>query len=221
MSQPDTKERILDAAEQLFGEHGPSNTSLRAITAAADANLAAVNYHFGSKEKLIEAVLSRRLRPVNQARLERLDDLEARGGEVSLEDLLSVFLRPALELSNDPDAGTFCTRLVGRMQGDPSEQVRDIFKDQFKEVAERFLPAFAKACPHLDQGELMWRVFFVIGAMAHVLMDSFDLKSYTEGLCDPRDVDATTAYLVHFAAAALRAPATEVVATEQEGAGNA
>ncbi|MHC4515364.1 MAG: hypothetical protein ACYS5W_16925, partial [Planctomycetota bacterium] len=65
------------------------------------------------------------------------------------------------------------------------------------------------------------RVFFVIGAMAHVLMDSFDLKSYTEGLCDPRDVDATTAYLVHFAAAALRAPATRVAPAEQEGAGNA
>ena len=67
MSQPDTKERILDAAEQLFGEHGPSDTSLRAITAAAGVNLAAVNYHFGSKEKLIEAVLSRRLEPEPEA----------------------------------------------------------------------------------------------------------------------------------------------------------
>ena len=82
-------------------------------------------------------------------------------------------------------------------------------------------PAFAKACPHLDDGELMWRVFFVIGAMAHILMDSFDLKSYSEGLCDPRDVDATTAYLGQFAAAALRAPATGFVAAEQEEAGNA
>ncbi len=219
MSQPDTKERILDAAEQLFGEHGPSDTSLRAITAAAGVNLAAVNYHFGSKEKLIEAVLSRRLEPVNRKRLELLDQLEKGGKQVELEDLLRVFVRPALELSNDPDAGVFCTRLVGRMQGDPSAQVRDIFKDQFKEVAERFLPAFAKACPHLGQGEVMWRVFFVIGAMAHTLMDSFDIKNYTKGLCDPRDVDATTAYLVQFGATALRAPPARVPAVQKE-AGN-
>ncbi len=221
MNQPDTKERILDAAEQLFGEHGPSSTSMRTITAAAGVNLAAVNYHFGSKEKLIDAVLSRRLRPVNRARLDRLDELEASGKDVALEDLFDVFVRPALELSNDPDAGVFCTRLVGRMQGDPSAQVRDLFKDQFKEVAERFLPAFAKACPHLGPGELMWRVFFVIGAMAHTLMDSFDLNSYSEGLCDPRDVDATTAYLVQFAAAALRAPATALPTTAKKGSGNA
>ena len=216
MSQPDTKERILDAAEQLFGEHGPSDTSLRAITATAGVNLAAVNYHFGSKEKLIEAVLSRRLEPVNRKRLDLLDQLEEGGKQVELEDLLRVFVRPALELSNDPDAGVFCTRLVGRMQGDPSAQVRDIFKDQFKEVAERFLPAFAKACPHLGRGEVMWRVFFVIGAMAHTLMDSFDIKNYTEGLCDPRDVDATTEYLVQFAASALRAPPAGVPAAQKE-----
>jgi len=221
VTQPDTKERILDAAEQLFGEFGPSNTSMRTITTAAGVNLAAVNYHFGSKEKLIDAVLSRRLRPVNRARLEGLDELEAGGKDVALEDLCEVFIRPALELSNDPDAGVFCTRLVGRMQGDPSAQVRDLFKDQFKEVAERFLPAFTKACPHLGPGELMWRVFFVIGAMAHTMMDSFDLKSYSKGLCDPGDVDATTAYLVQFAATALRAPATGLPTTGERESGNA
>ncbi len=220
MTEPDTKTRILDAAEELFAEHGPSNTSLRAITAAAGVNLAAVNYHFGSKEKLIEEVLSRRLLPVNNARLRRLDELQRREEDVALEDLLDVFVRPALELGNDPEAGVFCTRLVGRLQGDPSVQVRDLFKDQFKEVAERFLPAFAKACPHLGPGEVMWRVFFVIGAMAHILMDSFDLKSYSKGLCDPRDVEATTAYLVQFGAAALRAPATEVPAAAEKDSGN-
>ena len=211
MSQPDTKERILDAAEELFADLGPSKTSLRAITAAAGVNLAAVNYHFGSKESLIEAVLARRLEPVNQDRLNQLDTLEAGEGEVSLEELLTAFVRPAFELTNDPRAGTFCSRLVGRMQGDPSQHVRDIFKNQFNEIAERFFPAFAKACPHLSHGELLWRVFFVIGAMAHTLMDSFDLESYSKGLCDPRDVDQTTACLVQFGTAALQAPAAETV----------
>lgn len=213
---PDTKRRILDAAEELFAQHGPSDTSMRAITAAAGVNLAAVNYHFGSKENLIEAVLSRRLLPVNTTRLRRLDELESTG-DVALEDLFDVFIRPALELGNDPEAGVFVTRLVGRMQADPSPQVRDLFRDQFKEVAERFLPAFAKACPHLGAGEVMWRVFFVIGAMAHTLMDSFDIKSYSKGLCDPRDVEATTACLVRFAVAALKAPPADAPERTRKG----
>ena len=71
-----TKDRILDAAESLFMEHGFEATSLRSITAAADVNLAAVNYHFGSKEELFQAVLTRRLDPMNQERLDLLTALE-------------------------------------------------------------------------------------------------------------------------------------------------
>ena len=73
-----TKARILDAAEALFMEHGFEATSLRLITAAAGVNLAAVNYHFGSKEELFQAVLTRRLDPMNQARVALLDRYEAR-----------------------------------------------------------------------------------------------------------------------------------------------
>src|SRR5213595_1121734 len=71
-----TKDRILDAAESLFMEHGFEATSLRSITAAADVNLAAVNYHFGSKEELFQAVLTRRLDPMNQERLSLLARFE-------------------------------------------------------------------------------------------------------------------------------------------------
>ena len=74
-----TRGRILDSAERLFAEQGFSGTSLRQITAAAGANLAAVNYHFGSKEELIKEALSRRLRPINAERLKWLDRLEAEG----------------------------------------------------------------------------------------------------------------------------------------------
>ena len=73
---PATKDRILDAAESLFMEHGFEATSLRSITAAAGVNLAAVNYHFGSKEELFQAVLTRRLDPMNQERVDLLDRFE-------------------------------------------------------------------------------------------------------------------------------------------------
>jgi AcrR family transcriptional regulator len=76
----DTRERILDAAEREFAENGLQATSLRTITAAAEANLASVNYHFGSKDGLVKAVFARRLEPLNEARLALLADCESSAG---------------------------------------------------------------------------------------------------------------------------------------------
>ena len=94
----ETRDRLLDAAEALFMEHGFEATSLRAITAAAGANLAAVNYHFGGKEALFEAVLTRRLDPMNQERVALLTELENRGGAqaIGCEQILSAMLIPAI-----------------------------------------------------------------------------------------------------------------------------
>src|SRR5437773_5832038 len=102
MKQPsDTRSRILDVAEELFGERGLGRVSIRDITRAAKANLAAINYHFGSKEDLVAAVFERRVVPVNQARLAALDKVEKAAGRRSpkLEDILQAFIRPAVESS--------------------------------------------------------------------------------------------------------------------------
>src|ERR1700735_4839102 len=92
--RPDTKTRILDAAEKLFGEKGFDGTSLRDITAEADVNLAAVNYHFQSKESLIEAVIMRAAGPINDKRLAML---EASGPDPTIENILEAFVAPILE----------------------------------------------------------------------------------------------------------------------------
>ena len=75
----ETRTRILDAAEELFMQHGFEGTSMRALTTRAGVNLAAVNYHFGSKDALIEAVFRRRLDPVNLARMAEVEKLEGNG----------------------------------------------------------------------------------------------------------------------------------------------
>src|SRR3954471_10629137 len=102
-TSPDTKTRILDAAERLFVEHGFEATSLRQLTSAAGVNLAAVNYHFGSKEELFQSVLTRRLDPMNQERIELLEKLERESGgkPVGVEKILSSMLIPALRLARD------------------------------------------------------------------------------------------------------------------------
>ena len=92
-----TKDRLLDAAEELFSSRGIDATSLRAITIAAEVNLAAVNYHFGSKDGLVKTVFLRRLEPLNNERLELLDALEisAAGAPIELEAILDAWVMPA------------------------------------------------------------------------------------------------------------------------------
>jgi AcrR family transcriptional regulator len=207
MAQPDTKDRILDAAERLFSDQGIRGVSLRAITGAAEANLAAVNYHFGSKDELIKAVLARRIVPVNETRLRRLGELTAGGKVAELEDVLDALLRPAFDLSSDPSAGEFCTRLIGRVQTEAGPTFREFVAEKFQTVVARFTTAIAAACPHLDRRVLTWRFQFMIGSLGFTMTDALNIKERSGGMCDPRDADDTTRQLVRYAAAGFRAPA--------------
>ena len=94
----DTKKSLLDAAEALIAEHGVAGASLRAITTRAGANLAAANYHFGSKKALARAVIARRFGPVNTERLRLLDEAEQASGDdaVDLETLVRAFVGPVV-----------------------------------------------------------------------------------------------------------------------------
>jgi len=205
----ETKSRILDAAEHLFGEHGFDGTSLRAITSAGNVNLAAVNYHFGSKEKLMQAVFARHLAPLNARRLALLDALEAKacGGAVPIKELIHALIAPAMELKRLPGSGgTSLPLLLGRMYSDPSPRVRQIFVGELGEIARRFSTALRRSLPGVPPVEVFWRISFSIGAMAHTLAGSWITQMLSGGLCDPSDVDATTNRLVAFVSAGLQAP---------------
>ncbi len=169
--QRDTKERLLDAAERLFAERGFKGTSMRAVTRAADTSVSAANYHFGSKEALLQAALVRRLEPLNRRRLEALDALEAAGDEpVSLEALLEAFLRPGFEAQRDAGDGRlpFCS-IASRLYADPDEGVSSLKVELFGPVITRFLEALAGALPDRTRDELVLDFQFFIGAMVHVI----------------------------------------------------
>src|SRR5271155_2719288 len=128
--KPDTKSRILDSAEKLFGLNGFEATSLRDITAEAQVNLAAVNYHFQSKDSLVDAVIARRVEPVNRKRLEMLD---AMGPEATVEQILTAFLAPALEIRLE-----CVVPLLGRILSNPNLFVDRVYKRHFAVVSDRF-----------------------------------------------------------------------------------
>ena len=167
----DTKSRILDAAETLFIDCGYEAMSLRQITSRAEVNLAAVNYHFGSKETLIHSVLSRRLDRLNQERLKLLDRFDAMlGARLTCEHVLGAMFIPALRLSRDSqEGGKAFLRLLGRAYTDPSAFIRDFLNAHYESVAMRFFDAFQRALPHLPREELGWRLHFAIGALSGVL----------------------------------------------------
>jgi AcrR family transcriptional regulator len=205
-----TKVELLEAAERLFAERGIARSSLRAITREAGANLASVNYHFGSKEGLVRAVFARRLEPLNHERLALLDRcLESANGKPDLDCVLHALVGPALQMMCDHESGHKCfAQVMGRAFADPEERVRSLLLDEFREVRDRFTAVLAAILPHLSQEELFWRFHFMIGAMAHTAAGSFFVPRHSGGLVNASDVEGLTLELVNFLAAAMNAPAT-------------
>ncbi len=205
-----TKNRILDAAERIFAEHGFAGASLRAITADAGVNLAAVNYHFVSKEALMIAVLARRLEPMNNDRLALLDrcEKEANGNPPPLDGLVRAFIVPLLCLGRAPapNGPSLSARLLGRMFAEPSAPVRRMCAEQVRSTAARFAAAFKRALPHLPAEEIFWRLYLSIGIVMHVLASAPMVEVISNGLCSSRDTVAINQRVVDFIIAGLQAP---------------
>jgi AcrR family transcriptional regulator len=215
-----TKERILDTAEALFMEHGFEATSLRAITATAGVNLAAVNYHFGTKEELFEAVLTRRLDPMNQERVEILDRLEAKAAPdpLSCDRILMALFIPALRLARDPArGGKNFLRLLGRAYADPAPFIRHFLSEQYAVMIARFKAAFGRALPHLPRKELSWRLHFIMGALSYTLAGTDAHKIISE--LSPRATnndEILLRRLAPFLLAGLNAPLPDLTEVTRE-----
>jgi len=200
-----TRERILDAAEELFGDRGLDRVSIRDIIAKARVNLAAINYHFGSKEDLIAAVFDRRVLPVNQARLAALDQVEKAGGKKipKVEDVLEAFIRPAMESALKPSkGGSAFSKLFGRCLSEPSPELESLLKKQFEPLAKRMNAALKKSLPQLSRSEIFWRMKFTYGALHHWLLTK---DKFRPEWVEEKIPEAQMSELIRFAAAGFRA----------------
>lgn len=189
-----TRDRILDAAERLFAEQGFHPTTLRQITQDAGANLAAVNYHFGSKQALMLALFRRRLDALNAARLERLDALENDRGRPNLEAVLDAFVQPALEFTRGGDAeGQRFMQLLLRAFADRDTALQAAMRQEYAHVMRRFAEAVGQALPGAERSRLRQQLDFIVAALTLTMAES--------ALKDTRIIAAE---LVQFAAAGLR-----------------
>ena len=205
----DTRDRILDAAERLFVENGFDGTSMRMITGAANANLAAINYHFGGKDALVQEVFRRRLAALNARRLDELDRLEAEAAGAPLKPsrIVEAFFGTALELAADTEHGgrTFM-RLLARTYNEPNAFVRQFLAEEYAEVMDRVLGALFRALPEVPRAEILWRFHFMIGAMAFAIAGLGGLSELME--VGPQDEDPARLLprLMSFLLGGLRAP---------------
>jgi len=197
----DTKSRILDAAEKLFGMNGFEATSLRDITSEADVNLAAINYHFQSKESLMDAIVVRRIEPVNKRRMELLD---AAGPNPALEEILAAFMAPVMKVKTDA-----MVPLMGRILSNPALFVDRVFLKHLAPVSQRFSEVLSKALPDLPPSEVLWRLHFSVAVMTHTMLWGKVFPKITNGVCDISDREALLDRAVRFVAAGFRAPASK------------
>jgi AcrR family transcriptional regulator len=219
MSDIDTKARILDAAEQLFANQGFAATSLRTIIKEADVNTAAVHYHFGSREGLIEAVMQRRADPINNERLKELEELESKfeDGHVPLDRLVEAFVGPPVRLHYDKSSGdSIFPKLMSRAVTEANVDIHDMFKKMFGEVFMRFTSALMRTLPEFSPTEIAWRMHLMIGALAFTIMipglhsghtlHGEDMGGATR-FGQPDDVEVMLSRLVGFVSAGMRSPA--------------
>lgn len=207
-SSAETRKRVLEAAEKLFALRGIEGVSIRDITQAAGVNLAAINYHFGTKNALAAEVFKLCIDPLNARRLELLDNVEAKAGRKAppLEAVLEAMVRPAVERGFDPsqDTDTFL-RLTGRCLSEPNAEIEQIVRVHFEKLIRRFDAAFLRALPGLDPEELFWRIKFMFGALHYSLLTCAKQKHLPVKTRKALDAEGLIQRLVKFTAAGLRA----------------
>jgi len=209
MAPLDTKTRILDSAEQLFARDGYRNTSLRSLTQLAGVNLASVNYHFGSKDALLQAVIERRLLPLNEIRAQKMTEILTQAKKQKslpdAEELLRAFIEPTLEFRNSSSGACDFVSLIGRSLSEPDETVRNCFLKLVLPTFNLLYEGLREALPQLSPPILLTRLQFVMGTMSHVMsmgtLNSLNSSSFPPPLEPPALIDQ----LIKYALAGLEA----------------
>ncbi|WP_269522830.1 TetR/AcrR family transcriptional regulator [Coraliomargarita parva] len=199
-----TRNRIIKAAEKLFAEKGFRAMTLRDVTRLAKVNLAAVNYHFGSKTDLVRAVIWQRFEPINRERMEQLKSLiESHAPKpVPVEATLDALIRPLFKCMNQsgkPD--TTLMQLIGRAITEPAEFIGPLHKDFFGELCCRFTDELRRSCPDMTEDELQCRFYLVVSTMLGSLIEQVRLNNLTDGKLDADQFDRMADELIHFVVA--------------------
>jgi AcrR family transcriptional regulator len=200
------KLRLVTAAEELFARRGFEAVSVRDITKGAEMNIASVNYHFGSRDGLVAAVMARHLTPVFEESIVLLDRVERSGGpdRVLLEGLFDGWVRPvANQVRRSSLPEPLACQLLGRMLGEQSLAMPPAVAGLAKQTFARGVSLLVKVLPNADPDDLAWRLHFLTGALSHALSGEESLQRDAQGVCGKMDLDEMISRLARFALAGL------------------
>ena len=198
---PSSRERILDAAEALFGQDGPDVVSLRDISARSGAATGLIHYHFPAKESLLEEVVARRAAIVSEIRRGELARL---GDHPSLDAMLDAFVRPLVELAAGPDEGwaSYC-RLISLIAS--SESRSKLIAKHLDETAKIFVAALKRAAPEADENDLVYGFGFTVVLMVNVIVKNRRIQTMSDGRLPAEDITAIYHRMMKYCLAGLHA----------------
>ncbi len=202
-----SKRKLLDAAEKLFADKGFEAVSVRDITQLAKTNVAAVNYHFGSRDGLLTLVMMRYMLPVTEERLLRLEVIEKKwfGKAAPLEEIIDALVRPlATQVMKSDLSERLFYKLMGRIFALQGDGLPGPVEDQIKQIAARFSKTFAKALPSLGAEELAWKIHFLVGGMIHMLTHQDMIYRISGGASGVPTMEVTLGRFIRYSATGLR-----------------
>ena len=206
MTTLSTKERILNSTEKLIAEHGFTALSIRKISLKAHTNLAAINYHFGNKEQLINQVLERRLNNLFDVRMKMLHDLNQGDSDkkCNLEQILHAFIAPALFMINDEhQGGKVFMKVLARAYAEQSDSLHELLAKRYTPIIKEFAEAIHLCCPELPRQTIFWRFHFIIGALTYAMSD-FGGSSMSKQMPEAEYFNTSVEELIQFAVSALQ-----------------
>lgn len=199
-----TRARILDAAERLFAVDGYTGVSVRQITAAAEVDLALVNYHFGSKEKLFHEVLIRRVARMSLQRMESLRSIEIRrNDERTVQALLEAFLDPIIGSTPDDVRALRNYRLLVALVTNSKNWQDMVFKEHYDPVATQYIDALARALPTVPRARICWAFSFFLGSVVNAMAETGRVDRLSGGACRSSDLAEARRELILYSVGAF------------------
>ncbi|NIA28045.1 MAG: TetR family transcriptional regulator [Desulfobulbaceae bacterium] len=198
-----TRDRILDAAEELFARKGFEGVSVRRIMSEAEADVSLAYYHFKSKRDLFDKVMLRRVEHLNEIRIKALEAVEQRHPDdaPTVEEIIAAFTNPLLDLlAEEHDEWKYYFQLIAQINSSP-EWGGELMTRYFDPLVRRFIQALRKALPDCDEAELFWCHHFLSGALTMTFAETGRIDNLSEGVVKSSDMASIAARMPTFIAA--------------------
>ncbi|CAN1531609.1 AcrR Transcriptional regulator [Burkholderiaceae bacterium] len=201
-----TREKILKAASRLFADQGFDGCSLREIADHAKVNVGMIHYFFGSKQMLLREAFVQAGASLALKRIELLDNAEAAAGDslLSVDTIVEMFLRPAVDLARTGRAGRAFLKMQARMQLEQSKQGREFRSELYDASSRRYVNALKQALPTISDEKIYWRFIFMLGTYQYVLANTGRLEVISENSCSSDNHDVALLEMVTFLSAGFK-----------------